>query len=83
MEPKQRLDLGNIFMRAAVKLEGLLKAEGIVVVINPEKPRKGFFEVRTKGKKVVSLGPMPRPFKALRALEMDDVAKDVIAAIGK
>ncbi len=52
-------------------------------MINPEKPRKGFFEVRTKGKKVVSLGPMPRPFKALRALEMDDVAKDVIAAIGK
>ena len=33
-------------------------------MINPEKPRKGFFEVRTKGKKVVSLGPMPRPFKA-------------------
>lgn len=51
------------------------------VVINPEKPRKGCFEVTTPGgTKVVSLLDMPRPFTKLKALDIDDIAKKIVAA---
>ena len=43
------------FKTRAAKLEGILKNVGISVAINPEKPRKGCFEVRTgTGEKVMS-----------------------------
>lgn len=41
------------------------------------RPRKGTFEVRVGDKPVVSLVGMPRPFKKLRALDLEEVAKDV------
>ena len=50
----------------------------IVAIINPEKPRKGCFEVRVGDKAVISLLDLPRPFLKLKALEMEDVAKAVI-----
>ena len=50
----------------------------IVATINPEKPRKGCFEVRVGDKAVISLLDLPRPFLKLKALEMEDVAKAVI-----
>ena len=49
-----------------------------MATINPEKPRKGCFEVRVGDKAVVSLLDLPRPFLKLKALEMEDVAKAVI-----
>jgi len=50
------------------------------VEINPEKPRKGAFEIRVEGKDepVLSLLDMPRPFTKLKALDMDEVAADVL-----
>ena len=65
-------------------MEALLAGEAATVDINAEKPRKGMFEVRVRGgKTVVSVGPMKRPFQALRALDMEDVAEDVKAALSK
>ena len=73
-----------MFRRAAAKVEALLAGEAATVDINAEKPRKGMFEVRVRGgKTVVSVGPMKRPFQALRALDMEDVAEDVKAALSK
>jgi len=73
-----------VFRRAAAKVEALLAGEAATVEINAEKPRKGMFEVRVRGvKTVVSVGPMKRPFQALRALDMEDVAEDVKAALSK
>lgn len=46
-----------------------------------EKPRKGYFEVRVNGDVIKSLPSMPRPFNALRALDMDALAKDVSTAL--
>ena len=56
---------------------------GASVAINPEKPRKGTFEVRVAGKDepVLSLVGMPRPFPKLKALDMEEVAAQVAAAM--
>lgn len=48
-----------------------------------ERPRKGCFEVRVDGEVVLSLLDMPRPFKPLKALDMDQVGADVVEAIGE
>ena len=50
------------------------------VTINPEKPRKGCFEVKVGGETIISLLDMPRPFAKLKALDMDEVAADVVKA---
>eukprot|EP00611_Tribonema_gayanum_P019688 TRINITY_DN3450_c0_g1_i5.p2 TRINITY_DN3450_c0_g1~~TRINITY_DN3450_c0_g1_i5.p2 ORF type:complete len:218 (-),score=84.78 TRINITY_DN3450_c0_g1_i5:178-759(-) len=51
------------------------------VAINPEKPRKGYFEIRVGTATVLSLPSMNRPFPPLKALDMDDVSKKVVAAL--
>lgn len=53
-----------------------------MVSINPEKPRKGCFEVRDTegGKTYVSLLDMPRPFTKLKALDIDELAKEIAGA---
>ena len=75
----------GVFKGRAGKLENLLKAEGLKVTINEEKPRKGAFVVKVSlGStiiNVVELLDMPRPFTKLKALEMENVAKDVIKTI--
>jgi hypothetical protein len=54
-----------------------------VVEINKEKPGKGNFVVRVDGKEepVLELLGMARPFKDLKALDMDDIGKMVIEAL--
>ena len=53
----------------------------MTVEVNKEKPRKGAFVVSVGDTKVVELLDMKRPFPALKALDMDDVAADVEKAL--
>jgi len=53
---------------------------GVQVKINEEKPRKGCFEVSVNGDVALSLLDMPRPFTKLKALDMEEVAADVVKA---
>ena len=57
------------------------KKPDATVAINADKPRKGAFELRARGKVLLSLLDMPRPFTKLKALDMDEVAKTVIDAL--
>ncbi|KAF0896922.1 hypothetical protein E2562_030771 [Oryza meyeriana var. granulata] len=51
---------------------------GVSVVINPKKPRRGCLEIREEGGEVfISLLNMPRPFTAMKKLDMDEVIKDI------
>jgi len=63
----------------------IVKAIGdkAVVEINKEKPGKGNFVVRVEGveEPIVELLEMKRPFKPLKDLDLDDVSKDVLAAL--
>lgn len=47
------------------------------------RPRKGTFEIRLGkvDKVVLSLVGMPRPFKKLKALDIEDVCEDVLNAL--
>ena len=49
------------------------------MAINTEKPRKGLFEVRVGGVALVSTGPEPRPFPALKALDIEAIAEEAAA----
>lgn len=71
-----------MFKRKTAQLEAAVKALNSTAKfsVNGEKPRKGYFEVRVGGKPVVSLASMPRPFKKLRELDMDELAAKVAAA---
>ncbi|KAL1508026.1 hypothetical protein AB1Y20_007623 [Prymnesium parvum] len=76
--------LSVVFLETrAARLESLLKAAdpSIAVAVNPEKPRKGCFEVRANSSAVLSLTDMPRPFAKLKALDMEQVASDVVKAL--
>ncbi len=56
--------------------------EGATFAVNVEKPRKGCFEVRgPSGKVYVSLTDMPRPFKPLRELDIEELAERVAADV--
>ena len=46
-------------------------------------PRKGCFEVRIDGAIIVSLLDLPRPFTKLRALDLEQVAKDIVGKVSK
>ncbi|KAL2318286.1 hypothetical protein Fmac_032162 [Flemingia macrophylla] len=72
-------------MRANLVKEGLEKAGcGISVVLNPQKPRRGCFEIRQEGgKKFITLLDMKRPFKPMRDLDMDKVISDIIDEMSK
>eukprot|EP00037_Helgoeca_nana_P016532 m.155583 g.155583 ORF g.155583 m.155583 type:complete len:59 (+) comp23572_c0_seq1:2105-2281(+) len=52
------------------------------VTINADKPGKGNFVVCVGQTEVVALTAMPRPFKKLRELDLDEVAEKVAAALG-
>ncbi|KAJ4958083.1 hypothetical protein NE237_025194 [Protea cynaroides] len=69
--------------RAELVKDGLEKVvPGIIVKVNPEKPRRGCFEIREEGgEKFVSLLDMPRPFGKMKALDMDKVISDIIVKI--
>ncbi|CAH9144341.1 unnamed protein product [Cuscuta epithymum] len=74
----------NSFKTRALKVkEGLEKAiPGVKVVVNPEKPRRGCFEVREEdGEKFISLLEMKRPFQPMKDLDMDEVISGIIEKI--
>nr|XP_016482213.1 PREDICTED: selenoprotein H-like [Nicotiana tabacum] len=76
----------NQFKIRAVKVkEGLENGvPGLEVRVNPEKPRRGCFEIREvgeNGEKFVSLLDMKRPFGPMKALDMDKVISDIIEKI--
>ncbi|KAG5225070.1 selenoprotein [Salix suchowensis] len=71
----------NAFKTRAIQVQdGLLSAfPGISVLLNPEKPRRGCFEIREEGGETfISLQSMKRPFPPLKALDMDKVISDII-----
>ncbi|VFQ78761.1 unnamed protein product [Cuscuta campestris] len=74
----------NSFKTRALKAKEALEAavSGVRVVVNPEKPRKGCFEIREEdGETFVSLLDMKRPFKAMKDLDMDEVITGIIDKI--
>jgi hypothetical protein len=44
-------------------------------------PDRGSFVVAVNGKTVIELRAMPRPFTAMKGLDMDEVARKVVAAL--
>ncbi|KAJ6827269.1 selenoprotein H-like [Iris pallida] len=69
--------------RANMVKEGLESAvAGIAVTINPDKPRRGCFEIRDgSGEVFISLLDMKRPFKPMKDLDMDKVIEDIVQKI--
>ncbi|THU68017.1 hypothetical protein C4D60_Mb05t30800 [Musa balbisiana] len=63
--------------RAVKVKEGLESAvPGIVVAVNPDKPRRGCFEIREENGQ-----NMPRPFTPMKKLDMVAVVEDIIKKI--
>jgi hypothetical protein len=60
-----------------------LKEAGYSVSVNATKPRKGAFVVIVDDKNLVELLDMPRPFKKLRELDLDDLAERLSAISSK
>ena len=74
-----------MFGRSAKKVIDLVVAAvpSAKISHNAEKPRRGAFVISVRGKAIVNLLDLPRPFSKLRDLQMEEVAKTVIAALGK
>ncbi|XP_018448513.1 uncharacterized protein LOC108820012 [Raphanus sativus] len=74
----------NAFKTRAIQVkEGLEGAvPGVTVTLNPEKPRRGCFEIREEGGKTfISLLEMKRPFAPMKALDMEEVIEGIIKKI--
>ncbi|CAN7108784.1 unnamed protein product [Brassica rapa subsp. narinosa] len=74
----------NAFKTRAIQVkEGLEGAvPGVTVTLNPEKPRRGCFEIREEGGQTfISLLAMKRPFAPMKALDMEEVIEDIIKKI--
>ncbi|KAK4422645.1 hypothetical protein Salat_1847000 [Sesamum alatum] len=74
----------NTFKKIANRVKIALKKElaGIKVVLNPEKPRKGCFEIREEGGEVfVSLLDLVGPFEQLKALDVNATVSEIVAKI--
>ncbi|CDY23292.1 BnaA08g12540D [Brassica napus] len=74
----------NAFKTRAIQVkEGLEGAVPVVTVtLNPEKPRRGCFEIREEGGETfISLLEMKRPFAPMKALDMEEVIEDIINKI--
>jgi selT/selW/selH-like putative selenoprotein len=74
----------NSFKTRALKIQDALKLAipDLDIAINPEKPRKGCFEIRdSNGNIFISLQDMPRPFKKLKDLDLDETAANIIAKL--
>eukprot|EP00262_Sarcandra_glabra_P014210 TRINITY_DN409_c0_g8_i1.p1 TRINITY_DN409_c0_g8~~TRINITY_DN409_c0_g8_i1.p1 ORF type:complete len:211 (-),score=40.58 TRINITY_DN409_c0_g8_i1:5-553(-) len=72
------------FKTRATKVKNGLEngVPGINVLINPESPRTGCFEIREEGGEIfISLLDMSRPFKKMKDLDMDKVISDIIEKI--
>ncbi|KAK9280009.1 hypothetical protein L1049_013694 [Liquidambar formosana] len=74
----------NSFKTRAIQVKNGLESgvSGITVLVNPDKPRRGCFEIREEGgEKFISLLDMKRPFSAMKALDMAQVISDIIDKI--
>ncbi|GFQ01329.1 hypothetical protein PHJA_002276800 [Phtheirospermum japonicum] len=73
----------NSFKTRAIQVKiGLEKSVGVNVLVNPEKPRRGCFEIREEGGGIfVSLLDMKRPFKPMKDLDMEKVISDIVEKI--
>ncbi|CAA7015234.1 unnamed protein product [Microthlaspi erraticum] len=74
----------NAFKTRAIQVkEGLEGAvPGVTVTLNPEKPRRGCFEIRKEGGETfISLLEMKRPFAPMKALDMEEVIEEIINKI--
>ncbi|KAM7490795.1 hypothetical protein LguiA_033716 [Lonicera macranthoides] len=70
----------NQFKIRATMVKNALENDisGITVLVNPEKPRRGCFEIREEGGETfISLLDMKRPFAPMRALNMDEVISNI------
>ncbi|GLT85141.1 hypothetical protein SLE2022_033390 [Rubroshorea leprosula] len=55
---------------------------GVMVKLNPDKPRRGCFEIREEGGETfISLLDMKRPFKPMKELDMEKVISDIVDKI--
>ncbi|BBG95407.1 selenium-binding protein [Prunus dulcis] len=66
----------NSFKTRANQVKGGLEkgVPGITVLINPDKPRRGCFEIREEGGETfISLLGMKRPFKPMKDLNMEEI----------
>lgn len=69
------------FKTRAAAIEKAVKAAGLKIQINPEKPRKGAFVVTSpSGKVLLELLDMPRPFTKLKALDMAAESAKIVKA---
>ncbi|KAL7001858.1 hypothetical protein U1Q18_003008 [Sarracenia purpurea var. burkii] len=71
----------NSFKARAIQVKNGLEngISGIIVLVNPEKPRRGCFEIREEGgETLISLLDMKRPFKPMKELDMDKVISDIV-----
>ena len=64
-----------MFSRKAVELGAAVRVAmpSAVILVNADKPRRGYFEVKIGSQVVFSLPTLQRPFKALREKSMLDV----------
>ena len=74
------------FKTRATIVETAVKAAKGSVVVNEEKaegrnPDRGTFRIVAKGKTIVDLPGMARPFPAMKALDMEAIAKQTVAAL--
>ncbi|XP_004138763.1 selenoprotein H [Cucumis sativus] len=72
------------FKKRAIQVQTGLEngVPGITVLLNPDKPRRGCFEIRSEdGEKFISLLDMKRPFTRMKELNMDEVISDIIEKI--
>ncbi|OWM87981.1 hypothetical protein CDL15_Pgr000398 [Punica granatum] len=54
----------------------------ITVLVNPDKPRRGCFEIREEGgDKFISLLGMKRPFTPMKKLDMEEVISEIIGKL--
>lgn len=74
----------NSIKTRAAKVQAGLKDSlpGLEVLVNPDKPRKGCFEIRDgEGNLYLSLLEMPRPYTNLKSLNLDKTVEEIVAKI--
>lgn len=69
--------------RANEAKEGLeIAAPGIIVTLNPDKPRRGCFEIREEGGETfISLLDLKKPFTPMTELDMEEVVANILEKI--
>ena len=76
----------NAFNTRADAVAAAVVKSGRTVAIDTQpaegrKPDRGSFAIVADGKTIVELRSMPRPFVAMKALDMDAVTQQVLAAL--